>query len=370
MNAPICVDSLSNPLPYPEALEAMLPFYNKLYGNPFCPHDLGQELLPHLEQARKALYALLEAPPGAAFVFTSGQSESIAQVLKSVIASKRGPHHIVSFATEVAPLIFTLSHLEKEGHTITLVDNLQSLENALTDKTTLLSISSSEPLLGLMRPIRECADLCHERGILFHVDVSYTLARDIMPLNEIDYLTFGGEHIFAPRGTGALFAKKGAPLSPLIFGEGEDDLHRGGTFNVPLFIALGKAAEFTALNRKGLILEQTRLRDLFEKRLEHAIPDIHIFFRDRKRLPHVSLIAIPHIRNELLLFMLNKRGVFASMGGGTFQPIEEQLKGDPLAQNALSFSFPRDITEADIDALVRTLIDVVEALRPLSEGLV
>jgi len=363
MAAEFCVDSLSNPRPDPKAIEAMLPWY----GNPFCPHDLGQRLLPHIEKAEKALYDLVEAPSDTTFVFTSGQSESINQVLSSVTLAKKGP--IVSFAHDIAPIIFPLSHLEKEGHRVTLVDKMDSIEQALTDETALLSISSSQPLLGLLHPIRECARACRARNILFHVDVSYSLARDMMLWNDIgaDYLTFGGEHIFAPLGTGALFAKKGVPLSPLIFGEGEEELHRGGAFNVPLFIAFGKAAEITALARTGFILEQTRLRDLFEKKLTHAIPDVEILFRDAKRLPHVSVLAFPKIRNELLLFMLNERGVFASMGGGTFQPIEEQLASHPLAQNALTFSLPREIE--DIDVLVQTIGDTVESLRPLSEGL-
>jgi len=196
------------------------------------------------------------------------------------------------------------------------------------------------------------------------------------------FVTFSGNAMHAPTGTGGLFCchrlqsekANDTLLYPLISGEEEQARLRGGALNVPLLIALGQAALEAQENINLYCTEVARLRDRLESQIQAAYPEAIIFFHDQERLPHISCIAFPGIRNEALLYALNRKGIFASMGGGAFQQVELVLKAsgvDPVtAQCAVTFSLSKDLAASEIDRASQIIADVAKKLRRISQKLV
>ena len=189
-----------------------------------------------------------------------------------------------------------------------------------------------------------------------------------------DFLAFNGDHLHAPKGTGGLYIAEGIKCSPFIVGGIEQGGLRAGSVNVPALVGLGVAAKEALETRDFLCTEVARLKYHFEKELIRRIPEAVLLFENAERLPHVSAVAFPGIPSETFLFALNRRGVLASMGGGTQQQISYILHAsgvpDALAKTAISFSLSRETTEEEIERSLNLIEAVYLRLRKVSEKMV
>lgn len=365
----IYLDNHTVTRPSKKSLEAMLPFFKEHWGHAAAPHRMGQQLLPAVDEASAKILQALGAG-SSTFQFTSSGAESASQVLLSTYADvirESGKNHFLTTGIEDSPILMSLKQLKKfDCHTKMLpVDEAgrlraEVLEEAITPRTVMLSVAMSNSFTGVIQPIADLARVCKEKEILFHVDVSSTLGKVFFSFQDfgIDFLSFEGSLLNAPKGTGGLLIRKGLALSPLI--------HGSAPFNVPLFVALGSALEEMEERLDFVCTETARLRGRFEEQIQENIPTARLFFQDVDRLPNTSVIAFPKIASELLAFHLQRKGIFATFGCLNGQHLSSILKtcgiSPELSLCALSFALSHETTEEEIDRAVKILAETVAEL--------
>jgi cysteine desulfurase len=384
MKCEVYLDNSTIARPSDKAISAMMPFFTDRWGSPSAPHQKGQELYPALKECYQALYGLVGAKEEDSIIFTSSGAEAVNHVIYSVyhdVTLATGKNQFITTALEEAPLTFATGRLEQLHCTVkTVRPNKEGLITAaavadmISPRTALLSLSWGNGLTGVIQPVTAIAELCRKRGILLHLDATHILGKLFYELAEIapDFLTFNGDQLHAPKGTGGLYIKAGLKCSPFIVGGSEQGGLRAGTVNMPALAAFAQAAKEAVDGRDLLCTEVARLRDRLEREVEAMVPGAFPLFREQERLPHCTTIAFPGVANEALLFMLNRKGIFASIGGGVFQQLGLLLTAcgieESLAYSAVSFSLSRYTTDDDIDQAVKGIKQVVEHLRHLSKG--
>lgn len=353
------------------AIAKMLPFSHDKWGIPSQPHEAGQELMAPLRSSYETLYAKLKADPDDLVVFCNSGAEAINQVLFSVYTDRTlstGRNHFMAGKSDEAPAIMSAGRLEKLGGVATLVKvDPQSIIDAITPRTVLLSLSLGNGLTGTLAPIEEIAPVLKERGILLHLDISHVFGKmDIEPM--ADFITLDGSLIHGPHSSALLWVKKGIKLDPFIMGGLDQAGHRGAPVDVGLLAGLAEAVKESVEAIDYVSTETARLR----KKLEKGIEKIggKILFKDKPRLPHITAAVFPNIPNEALLFRLNKDNLLASMGGGNLQQIGFVLHALDIpesdAQCALSFSLSRETTEEEIDRACQLLERNVKELEKVT----
>lgn len=366
------------------AIHAMLPFFEEHYCLPHAPHGMGQSLLASMETSYKAIYALFGAKESDQFVFTSSGAEAITQVMNSVyktVVRQSGKNHFVISTTADAATLLAIAALEEEGCRSQLAAvssrgyiTPDAIAESITPRTCLVSLSVSAPLTGVIQPLTEIAALCKQRAILLHVDVTQAIGKIFINFDDLaaDFITFNGNQIQAPQGTGGLFARN-IKLQPLIYGEEDTQRIHGGALNVPGLIGLGQAALEADLNKNLYCTEVARLRDNFESQILAKYPEAILLFSEEDRLPHTTAIAFPGIRNESLLYTLSRKQLFATIGGGASQQIEHILQAsgvDPIiAKCALSFTLSKETTLEEITQAITIISNAANRLRRLSRAL-
>ncbi len=355
-------DNQATTRPSPKAVEAMLPFLHKDWGILSMPHAMGQLLIDPCKDSLSKVRLLLDARKGDELIMTSCGAEAISQVLLGTylgISRPTGKSHFIASSTAQAPILMGLEYLETLHALKTVITpgkdgilTVDQVAEAITPKTALVSLSTADPLTGVIQPLEEIAALCHERSILLHLDVSQTLT--CLPLNvRPDFITFNGDHFHAPKGTGGLLLREGLTLPPLIFGGSALGPLRGGTIAIPELIGLGEAADEALLYRNHVGIETARLRAKFEEGLLGLHPASSLLFEEALRIPTTFTMAFPGISGDLLLYTLNKQHLYASLGGGQHQSLPILLKtlqvSGRLAHSSISFSLSRYTTEDDID---------------------
>ncbi|MDF2549935.1 MAG: nifS [Chlamydiales bacterium] len=367
------------------ALARMLPLFKDKWGVPSQPHLAGQEILPLIDRSLKEIYALLGAREEDDFVFTSSGAESINQVLFSTyydVTRLTGRNHFLTLEVEEAPFIMASDHLKPLGANVTYLPvdeqgvlSLSALKGSLSPRTAICSLSLANGLLGSIQPAREISRLLKEKGVLFHLDVTHALGKVFLDLDDLqpDFVTFSGDLIGAPKGTGGLLIRAGRQLSPLILGSGELARMRAGPLNIPFLAALGAAASDCLERRDFMATEVARLKTLLEQRLMAELPGVTPLFKGGQRLPHISVMAFPGVFNEALLLALSRKGVFASIGGGSFQQLSLSLKAcgmaNPLRDTAIAFSLSYQTREADIHRAVELTRAAYLPLKKMSSTL-
>jgi len=333
-----------------------------------------------LELRYQAIYDLVGASFEDTFVFTSSAAEAVNQVLWSAfleVARKTGKCHFITSNIEDAPTLQMLKRLEDLGCFVKFSSmntqgqiDVQQLKDLITPRTALLSVTVAHGLTGVIQPVEEIASLAKEKGVLLHLDASYALGKYDLSYLKPDYITFSGERLHAGVGSGGLFIKKGAPLSPLILGGVEQGGLRGGSLDLPSFLALSAAASQISLNFDAMSLEMARLRDLFETEIQFQIPGAQVLFKEMLRLPNTSAILFPGSHYEALLYLLERKGVFATAGGTYFQHLHKILSTVGIeGERALSFSLDRMTTQEEIIQAVSIISKEVRTLRTLCEDL-
>ena len=246
----------------------------------------------------------------------------------------------------------------------------------MTPRTALVSLSWVNGLTGVINPVAEIAAICKERGVPLHLDITHALGKLYFNSEELgaSFLTFNGDHLHAPKGTGGLWIKEGVRCSPFLIGGIEQGGRRAGSFSVANLVALGEAAKETIEARDYVGTEVARLRNKLEDGIIEGFPDAIVFYPNEERIPNVTAIAFPGVSNEALLYLLNKNGVYANIGGGSFQQIGLVLSAagvdKKIAATTLSFSLSRETKEEEITCAIAIITSSAQRLRKLSEQLV
>jgi len=373
-----------------EVVEAMLPFLTSKFGNASSIHFFGQETKAAVDKARHQVAALINARPNE-IVFTSGGTESNNLAIRGLIQAQAQksthPYHIITSTIEHSAVKNVCEDLEKNGAEVTYLpvyDNglvrIDDVKNAVRDNTVLISIMSANNEIGTVQPVAEIGRMVRElrqngRKIWFHTDAVQAVGKMPVDVEEVgcDLLSMSGHKIYAPKGIGALFVRRGTRLHAQNIGGRQERGIRGGTEPISQIVALGKACEL-AMDSLGENTQRlSRLRDRLERGISESIHDIVPNGDRTSRLPNISNISFRSIEGEGLLINLDMQGVAVSTGSacssGSLEPspvIRALGRDDELARGAIRFSFGKDNTAEDVDHVLEILPKAVENLRNLS----
>lgn len=364
------------------AINAMLPYMDKVYGNPSSLHSVGQEAAESLYKARQTVAEALCCEP-TEITFTSGGSEADNQAIISAarIGAKKGKMHIISTAFEHHAVLHTLEKLKKEGFDVTLLDvgvdgmvtAEQVAENIRVD-TCLVTVMYANNEIGTIQPIKEIGAVCKERGVIFHTDAVQAVGHIHINVKEqnIDMLSLSAHKFHGPKGVGVLYSRKGILLTNVIEGGAQERGKRGGTENVPAIMgmaaALKAACDNIDENNKKLALMRDRLIEGLSE-IPHSILNGH---REKRLAGNVNM-CFEGIEGESLLLLLDDKGVYASSGSactsGSLDPSHVLLAiGRPheVAHGSLRLSLSEENTMEEMEYTIKTVKEVVEYLRGIS----
>lgn len=385
MSSLIYLDNSTTTRPSEKVISAMMPYWTNYWGVPTTPHQKGQELYPYLNEFYKTLYAFIGAKEEDQVILTSSGAEAVNHVISSVhrdVTLSTGKNQFLTSKSDEAPAIMAITHLEPFSCVGKMIEinsqgivTPEAVADALSPRTALVSLSWANGLTGVIQPVAEIANLCRQRGVRFHLDATHVIGKLFYELEEIapDYLTFNGDQIHGPRGTGILYVKQGIRCSPFIFGSADQGGMRSGGLNMSGLAGLAMAAKEALDSRDLLCTETARFRNQLERGILNGFPKAKICFKEQERLPHCTTLIFPGIANEALLFALNRKGFCASIGGGNFQQLALMLVfsgiAEELAHCAISFSLSRYTTEQEVDRAISIILESVTMLSRLSEEL-
>jgi cysteine desulfurase len=357
----------------PECAEAVARCLREHYGNPSSKHRAGESAKAEILAGRARVAALLGAAP-AEIVFTSGGTEANHQAILGALALAPGRRHIVTSRVEHPSSLSLLRHLETQGVRVTYLPvdgqgrpDLGELERALAGDTALVSLMWANNETGVLFPIAEAANLAAAKGVLFHTDAVQAVGKLPIDLRQVpvDFLSFSGHKLHAPKGVGALFVRKGRKPPPLLFGHQERG-RRGSTENVPGIAALGVAAELAGQAPADFETRIAALRDRLEAELLARIPGAFINGGGGERVGGTASVCLGKIEAEPVLDKLDRAGICASAGAactasGT-EPSHVLLAMGLAPEAALAtirFSLSRYTTSEEIDRVVEVLPGIV-----------
>ena len=365
------------------AIEAMLPYMDKIYGNPSSLHSVGQAAADALRKAREEAAEVLGCEPNE-ITFTSGGSEADNQALVSAaaIGARKGKKHIISTAFEHHAILHTLKKLEKEGFEVTLLDvhengmvSAQQVADAIREDTCLVSVMYANNEIGSIQPIAEIGAVCKEKGVIFHTDAVQAVGHVHINVKEenIDMLSLSAHKFHGPKGVGVLYERKGIRLPSYIIGGEQEKGRRAGTENVAGIVGLGEALELAVTNMSETSARMTRMRDRLIEGIEATIPEVKLNGHRTKRLPNNVNFSIKYIEGESILLMLDMAGIAASSGSactsGSLDPSHVLLAlglTHEVAHGSVRMTLGDDTTDEDIDYVLETLPKVAHRLRAMS----
>ena len=364
------------------AISAMLDCMEETWGNPSSLYGLGQQAKEALERARERLAACIGASPRE-ITFTSGGSEADNQAIRSaaLLGAHKGKRHIISTAFEHHAVLHTLKRLEKEGFEVELLPvgsagniSADQVAAAIREDTALVTTMYANNEIGSVLPISEIGAVCHERGIVFHTDA--VQAAGHLPIHvrrqNIDLLSLSAHKFHGPKGIGLLYARQGLPLTSLIEGGAQERGKRAGTENLPAILGMAAALEAACAHLSENAVKVSALRDKLIAGLSQ-IPHSALNGDPVRRLPGNVSFCFEGIEGESLLLLLDDRGICASSGSactsGSLDPSHVLLAiGRPheVAHGSLRLSLCEENTEADVEAILKAVPEIVSCLRNMS----
>ena len=364
------------------AIDAMLPYMERIYGNPSSLHSVGQEAAEALQSARETIARCLNASPNE-ITFTSGGSEADNQAILSAawLGVRKGKKHILSTAFEHHAVLHTLKKLEKEGFEVELLDvgplgniTARQVADAIREDTCLVTTMYANNEIGSILPIAEIGAVCREKGVLFHTDAVQAaghLPIDVKAQN-IDMLSLSAHKFHGPKGVGVLYARRGVPLTSLIEGGAQERGKRAGTENIPGIMGMAAALEEACEHMEANAAHVSHLRDRLIEGLSR-IPHSALNGDPVNRLPGNVSFCFEGIEGESLLLLLDSKGICASSGSactsGSLDPSHVLLAiGRPheVAHGSLRLSLSEWNTNEEIDHILAEVPWVVEYLRNMS----
>jgi cysteine desulfurase len=369
----------------PEVLEAMLPYFSDLYGNPSSMHSFGGQVGKALTEAREQIANLIEASPDE-IIFTSCGTESDSTAILSALQAFPEKRHIVTTRVEhpaVKNLCENIDKLTGHKHKITQLPvdrdgilDLQRYEDSLTDDTAIVSVMWANNETGVIFPVAQMAEIAKNRGILFHTDAVQAVGK--IPINvntdtAIDFLSISGHKLHAPKGIGVVYVRRGTPFAPFLIGGHQEHGRRGGTENVASIIGLGKACEMSGLRMEEENTRVKNMRDNLEQGLLDSIPHSMLNGHKTERLPNTTSVSFEFVEGEAILLHLDRFGICASSGSactsGSLEPSHVlRAMGVPFtaAHGSIRFSLSVYNSEDEVDFILEKMPPVIENLRDLS----
>ena len=364
------------------AIDAMVPYFNKIYANPSSLHGAGQEAKEALENARARIAAVLGCEAREIY-FTSGGSEADNQAIVSAarIGAKKGKKHIISTAFEHHAVLHTLQKLEKEGFEVTLLDvrnnhniTAQQVKDAIREDTCLVTTMYANNEIGSVLPISEIGAVCKEAGVPFHTDAVQAVGHIAINVKEqnIDMLSLSAHKFHGPKGVGALYCRRGLLLTNIIEGGAQERGKRAGTENLPAIMGMAAALEEAVANLEANTAKVTAMRDKLIEGLSQ-IPHSALNGDSVNRLPGNVSFCFEGIEGEALLLLLDMKGVSASSGSactsGSLDPSHVLLaigRIHDVAHGSLRLSLSEYNTMEEMDHILTVVPQVVQYLRNMS----
>jgi len=383
MDKLIYMDNAATTSTSPEVISAMLPFFTEYYGNPSSVYNFAQKSRMAIEEAREIIADSIGAAKSNEIYFTGGGSESDNWALKSAAFGLRDKgNHIITTKIEHHAILNTCAYLEKNGFEITYLDvdsegfvSLEDVENAITDKTILISVMFANNEIGTIEPVREIGAIAHRHGILFHTDAVQAMCH--VPINvtemNIDLLSASAHKFHGPKGVGFMYMKNTAKLEPFIHGGAQERARRAGTSNVPGIVGMGKAVKLALDTLDKDTHTIINMRNYIVDRILGEIPDVTFDGAEigsLKRLPSNMHFCFKDVSGDSLLIMLDMNGICASSGSacaaGSIDPSHVLLaigRSRDEAKGALRLSIDKDLTKEDADYVIDALKAAVARLR-------
>ncbi len=369
----------------PRVVEAMLPYFNEHFGNAASrSHPFGWQAEEGVDYAREQIARLINVNPKE-IIFTSGATESDNLALKGVyeMYARKG-NHIITLQTEHKAVLDSCKILEKKGAEVTylsvgrdgLVD-LQQLEDAIKDKTILVSVMWANNETGVIQPMKEIGEICAKHGVLFMSDATQAVGK--IPVDPkavgIHLMAFTAHKMYGPKGCGALFVNRKNPrvkVTAQLDGGGHERGMRSGTLNVPGIVGFGTAAELARHEMKEEAQRLSVLRDKLEKGLMAGLEEVYINGTTQHRMPHVTNLSFKHVEGEGLMMTFNQNIAVSSGSACTSASLEPSYVlmalglGDDLAHSSIRLSLGRFNTEEDVDFAIEAISKGVNHMRDLS----
>ncbi|MFC1980071.1 cysteine desulfurase family protein [Chloroflexota bacterium] len=374
-------NSSTTPL-LPEVQVAMAPFLADVFGNPSSLHDWGDKAREAMDVARTQVAQLISAS-AEEIIFTGSGTESNNFAIKGLaLAQQNKGKHVIISAIEHFSVLHSARTLEKWGFELSLIPvdkygtvNPDDVRKNIRNDTILVSIMHANGEVGTVEPIKDIADITKEKGVVFHTDAVATAGTIPVNVKElgVDALSMAGNQFYGPKGTGALWLRKGIRVMPLLDGGIQEGGRRAGTENIPAIVGLGKAAELAAANMTARMEHRSNLHNRLLSELPAKIEHVMVTGHPKNRLPGNASFCIEFIEGESMLMLLNAKGVAVSSGSAcTSRALKAShvliAMGIPheLAQGSLLFTSGIDNTPEDIDYVLEVLPGIVDRLRQMS----
>ena len=331
----------------PEVLEAMMPYLTTEWGNPSSAYKFGAKLKSFIETAREQVAELIGAHQ-LDVIFTSCATESNNAAIAAALKANPAKRHIVTSQVEHSSVLnccmalssgeFTSPRggvkppLHEPGYRVTYLPvdreglmKLADLEAAITDQTAVVSLMWANNETGVLFPVERIAEICRSRGVLYHCDAVQAAGKLEIDVGKVpaDYFSLTGHKFHAPKGIGALYVRRKAPFSPLVYGGHQERNQRGGTESVPLIVGMGKAAELARKYLPDFEKKVRPLRDELEEGILSTIPGTELNGHKNHRLANTANITFRGIESEALLVLLDKEGICASSGSACLADSDE-----------------------------------------------
>lgn len=365
-----------------EVLDAMLPYFSELYGNPSSLYSIASESKEALVKARTQVAQLIGAQEKEIFFTSCGTEADNWAVMGTADTLKDKGNHIITTKIEHHAMLHSCEFLEKHGYDVTYLDvdeggrvNPADLEAAITDKTILISVMFANNEVGTIEPIKELAEIAKKHKILFHTDAVQALGNveiDVKALG-VDMMSMSGHKIYGPKGIGALYIRKGLRISNYLHGGAQENKRRAGTENLAGIVGFGKAAELARINLAEHIRHSSELRDYLIQQVQENIDHVYVNGTMEHRHPGNANLTFEFIEGEAMLLYLDMSGIAVSTGSAcssaslTPSHVLDAL-GIPVERihGTLRFTVGDMTTKEDIDYVVDTLKNVVSKLREIS----
>ncbi|MES9995989.1 cysteine desulfurase NifS [Desulfovibrio aminophilus] len=378
---PVYLDNNATTQVAPEVLSAMLPFFCEQYGNPSSMHSFGGAVAEHLRKARAQVAEGLSCDPSE-IIFTACGTESDNTAIRSALESQPEKRHIVTTRVEHPAVLSLCQHLETKGCEVTYLGvdedgrlDLDELEKSLRKDTAIVSVMYANNETGVIFPLPEVAAIVKSRGVLLHTDAVQAVGKLPIDLSTlpVDFLALSGHKLYAPKGVGVLYVRKGTPFRPFLVGGHQEHGRRAGTENITSIVGLGRAVELATGHIEEENTRVRALRDRLERGLLEAVPDSRINGGGAERLPNTLSIAFKYVEGEAILLLMDRFGICASSGSactsGSLEPSHVlRAMGVPFtfAHGSIRFSLSRYTSDADVDLVLKELPPIIARLRQLS----
>jgi cysteine desulfurase len=362
----------------PAVLEEMLPFLTRYYGNPSSGYVFASKPRKAVDLARERLAALLGCEPSE-IVFVSGGTESNNAVIYSALQFEPAGRRVVTSAVEHSAVLRTCQNLEKRGCFVTFLGvdrdgnvDLAELEAAIAPDTALVSMMWANNETGVLFPVEKIAEICREKGVLFHTDAVQVVGKVPICLRDagINFLSLSAHKFHGPKGVGALYVNRQTRFQPLIAGGDQENGRRGGTENVASIVGLGKAAELATKYLEEGRCSIRSIRDRFEKAVLERVSGAAVNGAGAPRLPNTSSLSFDGLESQAALVLLDRQGICCSTGSACHTGSQEASHvlramhpDDDTAWRSLRFSFGQFNTKSEIDRAIEIIPRVITTLR-------